>query len=49
MHTHLLAKSLRARGHLRSDAERFGFYAIAYGLPPGYIDDLSGTVISYRG
>lgn len=29
--------------------ERFGFYAIAYELPPGYIDDLSGTVISYRG
>jgi hypothetical protein len=31
------------------NAEAAGFYAIAYELPPGYIDDLSGTVISYRG
>lgn len=29
--------------------ESAGFYAIAYELPPGYIEDLSGTVISYRG
>ncbi len=28
--------------------EAAGFYAIAYELPPGYIEDLSGTVISYR-
>jgi hypothetical protein len=26
-----------------------GFYAIAYELPAGYIDGLTGTVISYRG
>jgi hypothetical protein len=26
-----------------------GFYAIAYELPVGYIDGLTGTVISYRG
>lgn len=29
--------------------EAAGFYAIAYELPPGSIEDLSGTVISYRG
>jgi RTX calcium-binding nonapeptide repeat (4 copies) len=29
--------------------ESAGFYAIAYELPVGYIDGLTGTVISYRG
>lgn len=31
------------------DDERSGFYAIAYELPAGYVEGLSGTVISYRG
>lgn len=34
---------------LGPNAEAAGFYAIAYELPPGYIESLSGTVISYRG
>ena len=34
---------------LGPNAEAAGFYAIAYELPPGSIEDLSGTVISYRG
>jgi hypothetical protein len=29
--------------------EAAGFYAIAYELPAGYVEGLSGTVISYRG
>lgn len=34
---------------LGPNAEAAGFYAIAYELPPGYIEDLSHTVISHRG
>lgn len=35
----------------RDDAEarRAGFYALAYEVPEGYVDGLTGTVISYRG